>query len=837
MSLSPVMLGRFQPPKGQKGQAMFLTVCKSAILCGTLSAQALWANTPEQPWVQAFSDDLGVACQPGTAALPAWDKLERLGMAPEWALICGDKRVVSVTLAADPAQSLSRLQRPLLAAFLAERGVSLFLLDQSRGTMISLTPQPPAGMAMALVAPPELPQVLFMGQPDPAWLPYAHRGGDFDAGASYSDQSLHLRVGPDNGTATAGLTSVAPVVWLPEPDSGLIRRLTFTLASDQADGAQFTLMAPEVAGQEDWPAHDLMIRISSENGGPPLVALYLDEGRKGQVPLEGLEDPSSLVLDLDEKGLAVLRDASGLWLAETMLPPEMGLQGWHLQASARPGTHQGKAAMDLAMITSQSLRAPVSNPPTALPAAFAPPGTALQTTLFDASRIGPWMEPFTIRNLPFAESASLADGMLAISVGESRNHANAGLFSPEPLIWLDRFTDTANTRLRIEIDPDFTSGLRVALIPDKVLDGGDPGNGSYVVTLVKTAEGGLQLGRLPGNATDLPTLEFADMADMPKVLELVLRPGMIDVIADGAALETGLAWPTLRDGRALRLIVTSHTAKPNLPATLGLRRIDLIREIGPVLSDQDQAPSGFAPLDRQVLMAPGRLAGWTVVTPASPEMAKEVSLDGNGLTVKTSARFDTAAAGAITTDPVVILDDRLDLAGQRIALRFDPASTSGLHVQLADSAKADLNKDQSLLVALIKQDEGRNAGTWQLQLYGGYYANWTRPLTAADMALWDGKLFIDVTDTTVRVTLPGITALEAQGFSSLRRGTRHHLSVLSFAGHRYGPAQLRLTDVTIGTVAPPLMDLGTRLLLEPNESFDADAYLDWLATQMTKDGP
>ncbi|MFZ1470171.1 MAG: hypothetical protein WAT09_14505 [Paracoccaceae bacterium] len=816
---------------------MNLAGFRRATVAVALTAQPLWADAPLQPWSQAFTQTFGIECQPGTPALPAWATLQRLGMAPEWALICGDKRVVSVTLAADPAQSLSQLQRPLLAAFLAEKGTSLYLLDQSRGSMVSLTPLPPAGMAMALVPAPELPQVMFAGQPDPAWLPYAHRGGGFDAGASYADQQLHLRVGPDMGTATVGLTSTAPVVWLPDPGSGILRRLIFAVALDQADGAQFALLPPEQAGAEDWAAHDLMIRVEHEGDAPPFVALYIDESRKGLMPLERLRDRSSLTLDLNADGFAVLRDGAGLWLAEATLPVQMGTGGWHLQTSVRPVAHHGTAAMDLATITSQPLRAPDGSPPMALPAPFAPPGTVLQTTLFDGTRFGPWMQPYSVPNLPFAQCSTLADGVLAISVDENRVFAEAGLYSTEPLIWLDRFTDSAEIRLRIEIDPALSSGLRVALAQDLVRDGGSPGAGSYAITLVRTAEGGLRLGRILNSAADPSPLVYPDRPDLPRVLELVLRPGMIDVFADGQPLETGLSWPGLKDGRALRLVVNSHAAIENTPATLGLRRIDLTRRIGPALSGAGQAPAGLEPFARRVLMAPGQLSGWIVVTPSSPEMAEEVRLDAQGLKVQAAPRFESAAAGAITMDPVVILDDRLDLAGQRIALRFDPATTTGFHVQLADYADSDLNKEQYMLVSLIKQDEGRDAGNWQLQLYGGFYQTWTRPLSAAEMALWDGQVLIDITTNTVRATLPGTTALEAPGFHGMHKGVAYHLSVLSFATHRYGPAALHLTEASIGTLAPPLLDQGTRLLLEPDDDFDADAYIDWLASQMTKDGP
>ena len=799
--------------------------------------QLACADAPQQPWQQAFSDRFAVDCQPGSPALAAWQSLARVGMTPDWALICGNNRVLSVTLTGDPANSLAALQRPLLAAFLAEKGTSLYLLDQSRGSMVSLTPLPPSGMAMAVAAPPELPQVLFAGQPDPAWLPYSQRGGDFATGASYSDQTLHLRAGPDKGTPTLGITSATPVVWLPEPDSHSLRRITFALTLDQASSAQFALLPPESAGAEDWSAHDLLIRVEQEADKPPIVALYVDEIRKGQMPLASLRDPSALMLDLDTNGFVVLRDASGLWLAEAMLPGQMGQGGWILQASVRPGAHHGTAGMDLAMITSQSLRAPEGQSPNALPPPFAPPGTVLQTMLFDGRQFGPWMQPYSTLRGPFAAIATLADGVLAVSMAENTHFAEAGVYSLQPVIWLDRFTDTAETRLRVEIDPAATSGLRVALLSDLVLDGGSPGAGSFVVTLVKTAEGGLRLARMLNNTADKTPLVFADRPDLPRVLEFVLRPGMIDLIADGEALESGISWDGLSDARALRLIVNSYAAKQNAPATLALRRIELSREIGPSLSDAGQPPAPLAPLPRRVLLAPDQFAGWTPVAPSGPDLAEQMQLDAKGVTVLALPKYEAAAAGAITTEPVVILDDRLDIAGQRIALRFDPAATTGLHVQLAATVDANLNKEQDMLVSLIQLDEGHRAGDWQLQLSGGYYNTRIRPLTVAEMALWDGRLFIDVTENTIRTTLPGITALEAQGFHGMHKGVGYHLSVLSYAAHRYGPAAMRLIAASVGTLAPPLLDQGTRLLLEPSESFDADAYLDWLASQMTKDGP
>jgi hypothetical protein len=103
---------------------------------------------------------------------------------------------------------------------------------------------------------------VFAGAPDPAWLPAAVAGGNFEAFARYEQGMLVVEVPPGNSWAKTGLLSAEPLVRL-DPRA----ELTPTRIEVQLDPARmqtFNLALSNTPSPEMWFDHALSVTLRPE---------------------------------------------------------------------------------------------------------------------------------------------------------------------------------------------------------------------------------------------------------------------------------------------------------------------------------------------------------------------------------------------------------------------------------------------------------------------------------------------------------------------------------------------------------------------------------------------
>ena len=794
----------------------------------------------------ALTPRLGGDCAPvDPPGLPASAVLTSLAMAPEAAAVCAGQggTILALRLPQDPRMGQAGLLgMAYLRSFLAQGRKPLVLVDLAHGAWVTVTAADGAGIAVAVAdladlaesgtaAPPAadagLPArtQIFSGELTAAWLPHAVRGGKFDEWARFAGGSLRVDIATPPDFATTGLKSAEPVLTLPSPGDLHALRLQFDFDTATTNNAVFALVPAEQLGKLDWDVAEIWVAVEQKRDAALQLVLAVQRQVQARFNIADRGDLAGLTLELRPDGMILLTNAADRVLLEGRMAARPLAADLHLQVSGTSPGHQEPARLDLRGITLERV-AFAQNDPAALLT------DAAQTlTLFDGNVLGPH---FAIHGIPrgadFAGKLRIASGLYVDSPqGDGLN--GLGLYAPQPVVWLDRFGRGASARLRFEFDPSQTSGFQLALGSTFTYSDADAGFPRFVLDWHKMADGTIKASRWIDR--DSERLDLTPAA-MPAVVELVLSPGGVQVLAEGFPDDL-LPWDALREGQSFRLYAVAKAGTKADPVSMALDRITLTRT-PQTESPLDPSPMpGVEPLPT-VRHFPDPQAPWEPYALAGLTFDEAGRFDAEGaVIVDVAAKYEGGRAGVLSPAPVALLDERIGKTPYRLTLRFDPALTDGLEVMLSNQKVADMWKGSEVALSLVRQSGGREAGSYVLTLTKDYYAYWTRTIPAQDMARWDGTMLLDLAPGTLTITLPDIVTHRGTSFVGIAKEAAFHMVVQSLSDLKYGAARMALRQVDGEWIMPPMMSARERMLLTDSAAFDAETYLDLLGAGLSED--
>lgn len=774
--------------------------------------------------------------------LPGYPAMGGLSLAPEAAAHCPltGTTIVAVTLPQDPRQGQAGpLGRAYMRVFMAQGRAPLLLVDQAHAALVSLMPEGAAGLAVALsdlAAPADTGAAepaqdgraaLFPGRMDAAWLPHALRGGNFEDWARFDGGMLSVTVTSPPEAGTTGIRSAAPMVRLPAPGDTSSLRLQFDFDTATTNNAVFALVPPDQAGKPDWDAHEIWVAVEQKRDAGPELVLAVQRRVQARYPISDREVLRGLTLELRPDGLLLLSNAAGLVLIEGQMAAVPLATDLHLQVSASSPGAKVSARLDLRRIELHPEPFdPASDPGRLL-------GDAPQElVLFDGRARGLHLDLHGVAGQDLTGKLWVDDGLKVVSP-KGDGLTGLGLYSPEPVLWLDRFTTGASARLRFEFDPAATDGFRLALATPYGKSHMEPGFPRFVLDWHRMADGTITASRWIDR--ELDRLDAAPSA-MPAVVELLVTPGGVQVLADGFPDDI-LPWDALQEGQGFRLFALAKAENAAAPVALALRRITLLRTPG---TDRPPAPQPMPGVDPLPVTRhfPDPAAPWEPFALAglSFEEAGRFGPDG-AVVVDVEPKYERGRAGILSPAPVAVLDERMAQTAYRLTLGFDPERTDGLQVILSGSRTADMWKGSEVGLSLVRDTTGREAGSHVLTLTRDYYAYWHRRLSAQDMARWNGTMILDLAPGTLTVTLPDIVSHRGTGFVGIAKGAEFYMVVQSLSDLPYGAARMALQSLDGQWVMPDGMTALQRPLLLDPASFDPEAYLDAMIDELIEEGP
>lgn len=667
---------------------------------------------------------------------------------------------------------------------------------------------------------PTAATVLFDGVPGANWAELGIAGGDFKKFARFDNRTLVVDVPAGSGWAKTGIWSKD----MPVPavaHSGA--KLTFAL--DPRRTSSLVLALGTRDGIEEWSAHDIRVAWSrSDDGLSARLTLWLRQAEVMAVRL-GPDAPASIEIEIGTDRAIKVSVPSGEHL-EALLPQDVAGRPMRIYALAHAPGEQKPAQMALRSIT---LGMPLpsgelANDP------HAPFEGSRKLTLFDGNLGARWIAN-AAQGGRFSEHARLVNGALLVDVPKDNGLGRVGLYSAEPVVWLDRFTGEARATLTFRFDSSRTTGFMIALtVPGAGgVPGALPGEPAAILHWRKKVKGAgtrATLSLVPPHGG--PAIDEQLLDTMPSEVKLVLTPGGIAVIADGFS-DRVTPWPAAVSGQGLRIWVMSHPDDAQQPVNMALQSIMLEQTVGTapaVETPQD----GVAPLDSRVMASAAAHDEWEPIGVAGGDFSRFARWTGTGLVIDVPPENSWGKTGLLSAGPVVELDERAYRTPYRMRFNVDPSATSGFAVALGADKRPDMWATNRLWVSLVRHA----AGHYMLSLHRTNYAVWSRQIAVSLVEKqWDGTLDIDLGINWSRVTMGNVATIYAPaGFDWL---SKLHASIVCHPSRENEASRLSLLSISGGWVTPAGMSSDERLQLVDNKLFDVDSFLKDMASGATPD--
>jgi hypothetical protein len=664
---------------------------------------------------------------------------------------------------------------------------------------------------------PTAQAVLFDGVLGQNWAELGIAGGDFKKFARFDNRTLVVDVPAGSGWAKTGIWSTD----MPVPavaNSGA--KLTFALDPRRTSSLVLALSTRD--GIEEWSAHDIRVAWSrSDDGLSARLTLWLRQAEVMAVRL-GPDAPASIEIEIGTDRAIKVSVPSGEHL-EAQLPEDAASKPMRVYTLAHAPGEQKPAQMALRSITLGTPMAPgeLAND------AHAPFEGSRKLTLFDGSLGTRWIAN-AAQGGRFSEHARLVNGGLLVDVPKDNGLGRVGLYSAEPVVWLDRFTGEASSTLSFRFDASRTTGFMIALtVPGAGgVVGALPGEPAAILHWRKKVKGAgtrATLSIIPPHTG--PAIDEQLLDTMPSEVKLVLSPGGIAVIADGFS-DKVTPWPAAVSGQGLRVWVMSQPDDAQQPVKMALQSIMLEQTAGgapAVVPPQ----AGVAPLDSRVLASAAAHDEWEPIGVAGGDFLRFARWTDTGLVIDVPPGNSWGKTGLLSAAPVVALDERAYRTPYRIRFNVDPSATSGFAVALGADKRPDMWATNRLWVTLVRHARGH----YVLSLHRTNYEVWSRGIAASLVQQWDGTLDIDMGINWSRVTMGKVTSIRApSGFDWL---SKLHASIVTHPARENEASRLSLLSISGGWVTPAGMSSDNRLQLVDNKLFDADAFLKDLASGST----
>ena len=660
---------------------------------------------------------------------------------------------------------------------------------------------------------------LFDGALGERWSELGIAGGDFRKFARIDARTLVVDVPAGSGWGKTGIWSKDTLV--PAMAEGGSR---LTVALDAQRTSSLVLALATRDGVEEWSAHDVRIAWNrSDDGASARMTLWVRQAEVMAVRL-GPEAPATIEIDIGADRVIRIRVPSGEHV-EARLPEDVVDKAMRIYALAHAPGEQKPARMALRSI---ALGAPIPSGGVASDP-HAPFEGTRKVTLFDGGLGSRWIAN-AAQGGRFSEHARLGNGALVVDVPKDNGLGRVGIYSAEPVVWLDRFTGEASATLSFRFDAARTTGFMIALtVPGAGgVAGALPGEPAAILHWRKKVKGAgtrATLSIIPPHSG--PAIDEQLLDAMPSEVNLVLTPRGISVVADGF-LDKVTPWPVAASGQGLRVWVMSHPDDVHQPVAMALQSITLEQTTG--TGFVVEAPqTGVAPLDTRVLASAARHDGWEPIGVAGGDFSRFARWTSTGFVVDVPPKNSWGKTGLLSAEPVVLLDERAYRTPYRVNFKVDPRATTGFAVALGTDKRPDMWHTNRLWLSLVRQRDGG----YVLSLHRTNYLAWSRPLAAAVVEQrWDGTLDIDLGINWSRVTMGNVATIRAPaGFDWL---SKLYASIVSHPARENESAGLSLLNISAGWVTPQGMSSDERLQFVDNTLFDADGFLADLVSGATR---
>lgn len=668
------------------------------------------------------------------------------------------------------------------------------------------------------------PLVLFDGQSLDGLITFGFDRGDFATQAALTTEGLALSVPNGLAWARLGMSATAAPVTLPAGD--MARRVRVAFDGARSNGFVLAFSPVEAATEDPDNHHVLRLQLYTEENGLARAKLSIAGAREiVSRQFRWPQGRSSFDIIICGNGLLFLYDESGAELVhlrhEHVFPNTLQVA----QIYGRPSYRNGPVDLVLGRVVTDEHRFALHD------SVDAPILAAVEDQpLFAGWGLGGLWYPNERREGHFAAFSRLRDGALRIAWDKEQGGDYTGIASNGALLWLDGFHGLAEARLTVDVDVGSTGDFEISLANSYFKAGDLSPQGSYVLRFRRESDGSFSASsqlRKKGESA----VVTQGLTRLPDRVTLVLRPGRIQVEAEGVSTEP-LAWPALVDGAGLRL---SIHAMPDSDGRGALSLWHIARTIFPEPPKTALQPApGVAPLPEYVFFEPPIGPEWQGHSWGKAEFDTLAVPMADGLRLaRRDPVPDKKRILLSGSTPVVALDERLDNVSYVLTMNVEPAADLGVTLALAKTAPV-VPRDATVALSLEVIPTGPDAGGLKVHLQGdGAYRNAMDRVLPAEWwsAHWDGSVRLQFSSGWVAVHLADRLVMRLPSTASGRR-QRLMATVLPGGFDDRSRGAVTLRRIAGGWIAPDGMTETERWKLVELEEFDADSFADMLARDL-----
>ncbi len=809
------------------------------------------APLPGQEWLTELNKRFDGGCV--LLPLDGWDGPDRRALAQadvavEFRAECGAQAhpVYGVQFKYDLRGATDDYFYPLYDNFFAASGQTDFgFIEVKDHLLVDLTIKQPNEMVVDLIelsSPDQSPlgeasvakgaddtggavsTVLFDGNSLDNWATFEFEGGNFDSHAQLGGGMLLFEIPEGSGWAKTGLRTTQARVTMPKRDASEGQVISVTLDADRSTGILIALAPTEEAEEDPWFGHTLRL----------ILARYEDEMVRATLSAhpsfvkqrENFAWPKGIItleIVLRPDQAIELRRQGGARLAWFDLDRDFGGRELVLQVYAQPPHKNGSGSLALQRV--ELAPAPVAQ----LPDIDGFADAARQVVLFDGTEFAPIWTFVEYPGTPSEPYARLSDGAMRVSWPEGAPVRHLGMYSQQPMLWLDEFGPKAVARINVELDGKNSADFELGLNPSYHNHEDAIADGAYFVSFRRQSDGSF-LFQSGIRSEPENILEQTGLVAIPDTITLVLTSRGVAVDAEGVPADP-VPYKTLQSGVGLRMWLYA-TPPAKGAAALVVKRIEAAYAPTPKRA-VPAAVAGVAPLPQRVLFQGRPLVGWTPAS-AGAEMFEDLAewSDKGLVLTRPDAPKSVHRIALISEEPVVVLDHRIEETAFETQFQVIPGQDNfGMRV-LFSTWPNNQNKGTVFRLTLRNASTGAGGGRLRVTLHSDhfYYHHWTRLMPAGWEGTWDGVVTVGFAKDRTYVRL-GDTKILSTHTSNSRKTKKFHVVVLP-GGPDYQSGQVTLQQIRTGWKTPPMMDPMERLLLVDTDAFDPKAYADLLAQEL-----
>jgi len=654
---------------------------------------------------------------------------------------------------------------------------------------------------------------VFNGELTEEWLELSWAGGNYSQFANISNNSINVSVPAGHSWGKTGIRSANTLFNIPEHTENRAVKLSFDIDIKNSSDFVFAIIPSNWDGLKEWRSHLVRLQVNyNEDGKTADISLVIQKSEKMRTTVN-IQDINRIYMTVRSDKVVLVSDKNDTVVLQALMGPYAKVfnDGYKISALTHARESGLPAKLALKKIGIQYVSFDMELDHSLLT------NTLEIKTLFDGHILGKTWGSFVKSKTEFDDSAKLINGALMVEVPADSAHANVGIQSNEPIIWLDYFGQESKREITLDFIPESTTGFAIAIANR---------NQYFIVRWFKNTES--DSSTIQVNLSDSlysknkPTWEQQLNTKSPKQIKLSITPEGITLKGDYLPKHTQI-WDRLFPNAGYSLSVFSYPEHPNKPVKMALKQISLnnlsLTPISPV-----EKKVGVKPLPIKEYFNGNNHENWEY-NPWNLAKDSTVKCDFNSSgfgVLDLDNKSPSSTCGINYKDIAIKLDERIDQANYKMTIEFDSNKTKNFGIVW--SHQKDRHNWDYCELSLLQTNVTENIlnlrcpGVIQRTVDTKWLEN-----------EWDGKVNLVFNKNYIQVGLNNGTTIL---YNSNPPKNQYLYIMAPHYRYRETTEQMQLTKIT-GQWQPlePINSVERWLLLE-KKSFDPEKFIHDLANDL-----